>query len=255
MLSATRGLRAGGQAGTPVKDVFAPLSALGLKMRLGQMVLVAAAPNVGKSPFALNLAYRAQLRTLYISADTDAHTQYTRLCSMHTGIPIEDIARYPAGYERYISDLHHIQFVYESSLSQDDVDDELMAYAQVYGAWPEIIVVDNLANIDAGGDDRWGGLESVCDYLHDVARKTGALIVALHHVTGEHENGDSPVPLSGLRGKISKVPEQVLTLWRAGDDTWPKMGVAIVKNRGGNASAAGHYNTLLSWDLERGILA
>nr|WP_050795708.1 AAA family ATPase [Parafrankia sp. EUN1f] len=233
--------------------VFPALTASGLTLRLGQMVLVASAPNVGKSPFALNLVFASRLRTLYFSADTDAYTQYCRLVALHSGLALEDIAREPHGYRQYLG-ADAIQWHYDANPSTEDIDDELLAYAQIWGAWPEIIVVDNLSNIYTGEAERWSALEKGLDYLHDLARKTGALIIVLHHVTGEFETGTDPVPLSGLRGKVSKVPEQVLTLWRAGDELFPKMGVAIVKNRGGKADPSGRYQAFLSWDLRTGRL-
>lgn len=255
MLTPTRALRAGGQSGTPLPDVFAPLTAAKVVMRLGQMVLVASAPNVGKSPFALNLAYHSGLRAFYVSADTDAFTQYVRLISLAAGIAIEDIEKAPEEFSQYARMVGKIQFNFDASPSTEDIDDELLAYAQVWGDWPQIIIVDNLSNIYTGADDRWVALEKALDYLHDLARKTGALIVVLHHVTGEHENGDSPVPLAGLRGKVSKIPELVLTLWRAGDENNPCMGVAIVKNRGGRADPSGRRAAILRWDLEHGRLS
>jgi hypothetical protein len=218
------------------------------------MVLVASAPNVGKSPFALNLAHRSGLRCLYFSADTDAFTQYTRVVALHAGIRLADVEAHPEQFTEYVRNLKHLHFHYDASPTLDDIDEELMAYAMVWGDWPQIIVIDNLSNVYTGTDERWARLEAALDYLHDVARKTGALVVVLHHVTGEHEDGQSAVPLSGLRGKVSKVPEQVLTLWRAGDELEPCMGVAVVKNRGGKADPSGRYSAVLRWDLEYGKL-
>lgn len=254
MLTVTRALRQSGNAGTPLPDVYAPLKGAKVVLRQGQMVLVASAPNVGKSPFALNLAYRSRMRSFYFSADTDAFTQYVRVVGLHSAIALEDVEASPDSYTEYVRNLTHLHFNYDPNPSIEDIDDELMAYAMVWGDWPQIIVIDNLSNIYTGADDRWVSLERGLDYLHDVARKTGACVVVLHHVTGEHEDGSSPVPLSGLRGKVSKVPEVVLTLWRAGDDLNPMMGVAVVKNRGGKADPSGRYTAMLTWDLEHGRL-
>ncbi len=219
------------------------------------MCLVASAPNVGKSPFALNLVLSSGLRTFYFSADTDAFTQYARMVSIKTAIPLADIERSPDDFAQYARLVENLQFSFDANPSFDDLDEELKAYAMAWGAWPEIVVVDNLSNIYTGSDDRWAALEKSLDYLHDLGRKTGALILPLHHVTGEYETGTDPVPLAGLRGKISKTPEIVLTLHRRGDDMNPQMGVSVVKNRGGKADPSGSRYAVLSWDLERGKLS
>ena len=54
---------------TPLPDVWKGLAAEGIKFRRGQVCMIAAAPNAGKSMFALIYAVKAKVPTLFFSAD------------------------------------------------------------------------------------------------------------------------------------------------------------------------------------------
>lgn len=156
-----------------------------------------------------------------------------------------------------LAPLDNVRFSFDGSITLDDLDDELMAYAMTYGDWPEVIVIDNLSNVVQDDLEGYHALEATCDYLHELARKTGAAVIALHHVTGAYDDGTEPVPLSGLRGKVSKVPEMVLTLSVEGN-TWEtgerRLIVSIVKNRGGKGDASGSLKVALRCDLDRMLI-
>jgi hypothetical protein len=84
------------------------------------------------------------------------------------------------------------------------------------------------------------------DYLHNMARSTGACVVGLHHVTGGYNDADRPIPLSGVKGQIARVPEMVLTLHKQSEEFGPDLlCVSTVKNRAGKADpSGGDYVTL-----------
>jgi hypothetical protein len=102
-----------------------------------------------------------------------------------------------------------------------------------------------------GDSNSYVALEKVCEYLHELARETGACVVALHHVKGDSNDGNQPVPLSQIKGQIGRVPEMILTLHRIGDDSSRQMGVSVVKNRTGKADASGAMTLYLDADMER----
>lgn len=240
--------------GLPLPTVFERLQTLGVDFRAGQVHLIAAAPGIGKSIFALTLAVRAEVPTIYFSADSDASTQYARAAAMITGDPLaivnEALQKKNVGrYDIALNAARHIRFVFDSAPSLDDVNDHVMSYGWAFGQWPKLIIVDNVSNVFTESEG-FQGLEEVMDWLHQLARKTGACVIGLHHVTGEYESGDNPVPLSGLRGKISKLPVLILTLNRIFGDA-DHMNVAIVKNRAGIASANGSWGQPIGIDLSR----
>ncbi len=70
---------------TPLPDVWVGLAAKQIKFRRGQVCMVAAAPNAGKSMFALIYAIKAKVPTLFFSADTDTTTVMMRAASHTSG--------------------------------------------------------------------------------------------------------------------------------------------------------------------------
>ena len=211
-------------------------------------MLVSAGPGTGKSAFVLTLALKARVPTLYFSADSDAFTQLTRMVSISTGWRLDQSTQ--AVLSGQLGDAAGalenvpIRFNYNASPSLDDLEDSMKAYDEVYGDFPSLVVVDNVTNLRSGGDsddDPFAGLESLMDYLHGMGRATGACVIGLHHVTGAYNDANKPIPLSGVKGQITRVPEMILTLHREdadgfGSDT---LHVSTVKQRGGKADASG----------------
>lgn len=243
-----------GNAGDPLPMPFRRLAREGVMFRRGQLHLIAAGPGVGKSAFSLTLAVTAKVETLYFSADSDAATQYERAAAMLSGREIREIAKMvEAGETRYLDSklagIRKLRWCFDSSPSIDALENHIKCWAFVYGTYPEMIVVDNVGDVSPDMEDRTHiALESVMDYLADVARQTGACVIALHHLTGEFDDGGSPPPLSALKGKISKKPSLVLNLFRPEEG---KLGVVVAKNRHGRPDAAGQYRLALNTDLAR----
>lgn len=239
--------------------VFKALEEKGTRFIRGQLVLVAAAPGGGKSAFVLTKALLSRVPTMYFSADSDAFTQLVRSISIVTGKTLMESTEMVLGnrvseYQESLEGVP-IRFNYSASPSLDEMELAIASYEEVYGDYPELIVVDNVTNVrDASGgeDDPFSGLESLMDYLHDMARKTGACVVGLHHVTGAYNDSAKPVPLSGIKGQIARVPEMVLTLHRKPGDAWnpETLCVSTVKNRSGKADASGYEFAELMFEGE-----
>jgi hypothetical protein len=135
-----------------------------------------------------------------------------------------------------------IRFNYNASPSLDQIELSMMSFEEVYGGYPALVVVDNITNVRSGSgeDDPFSGLEALMDYLHGMARNTSACVVGLHHVTGPNNDGDKPIPLSGVKGQIGRVPELILTLHRTQSEFGPEtLNVSTVKNRGGKSDPSG----------------
>lgn len=234
--------------------VFERLKLSTAEFRYGQVSLLAAAPGIGKSILALTLAVWAGVPALYFSCDSDATTQYARAASIVTGEQLSDInnaiAKGQVGrYDIALNKARHIRFVFESNPSLEDVNEQMMAYGYAMGEWPKLVIVDNVGDIFKETEGHQGSAE-VMEWLAALARKTGAHICGLHHVTGEYESGDKVVPMGGLKDKISKKPTLILTLNRVpGMET--VLNVAVVKNRAGIASASGNHSAWLGMDLSR----
>ncbi|QBP30547.1 DnaB-like dsDNA helicase [Mycobacterium phage Charm] len=238
-----------GAAGDPLPTVWDTIGGKGVTYRRGQLVLVCAGPGTGKSAYVLSYALKSKVPTLYFSADSDAFTQLTRSVSILSGMSLSRATA--AVREQDIPeeitdnlDPIPIRFNYKASPSLDVIEESLEAYDALYEDYPALIVVDNITNVrtDSGdGDDPFSGLESLMDYLHTMARETGSCVIGLHHVTGPHNDGDKPIPLSGIKGQIGRVPEMVQTLHRvSGEFGAPdQLNVSTVKNRGGKSDPSG----------------
>lgn len=185
---------------------------------------------------------------MIFSADSDSFTQMTRSISMLTDIPLSKTTdmvleeKIPEDVFELMNNVP-LRIDYESSPSPEDIEEILEAYWELFGEYPTLIVIDNITNVSGVGgedDDYSTGLEGLMDYLHSMARGTAACVIGLHHVTGPYNDGDKPIPLSGVKGQIARVPEMVLTLHkRKLDEDTMILCISKVKVRGGQPDATG----------------
>ena len=243
MLSLTRAWSGVTTKAAPLPDVWKALKDKQIRFRRGQLTMVAAAPNAGKSMFALVYAMKAEVPTLFFSADTDITTVMIRAASHlsgHAQITVEsNLTTKSTYYDEHFDKSKHIQWVFDSSPSLDDIELEVKAYQELNGVPPELIVVDNLMNVAAETDNEWAGLRAIMMELHDLARNTEACVLVLHHVSEASEYGDGTMPPArrAIHGKVSQLPSLILTL---GYDPFAKvLKTSAVKNRFGPNSANG----------------
>ena len=234
---------------TPLPDVWTALAEKQVKFRRGQVCMVAAAPNVGKSMFALVYAVKAKVPTLFFSADTDTTTVMMRAAahaSGHNQVNVEQrLSSDSHYYDDYFDKLKHIKWVFDSSPSLDDIELEIKAYVELYGQAPELIIIDNLMNVAAETDNEWAGLRAIMMELHDMARKTEACVLVLHHVSEQSEYGSPTEPPArrAIHGKVSQLPALILTLGY--NPTTAELKIAAVKNRFGPHAADGKDYAIL----------
>ena len=228
---------------TPLPDVWDALKHKQINFRRGQVCMVAAAPNAGKSMFALIYAMKAKVPTLFFSADTDTTTVMMRAAahaSGHSQLLVEaNLSSDKNYYNKYFDKLNHIKWVFDSSPSLDDIELEIRAYVELFGVAPELIVIDNLMNVAAETDNEWAGLRAIMMELHDMARKTQACVLVLHHVSEQSEYGSPTTPPArrAIHGKVSQLPSLIITLGY--DPMAGELKIAPVKNRFGPHAADG----------------
>ncbi len=131
MLNLNRAWRGSNTNATPLPDVWNDLAKRQIKFRRGQVCMVAAAPNAGKSMFSLVYAIKAKVPTLFFSADTDTATVLMRSAAQisgHTQLTVESNMEYkPDYYAEHLNKMSHIQWVFDSSPSLDDIELEIKA--------------------------------------------------------------------------------------------------------------------------------
>lgn len=235
MLTLGQAVAQQGVQGASIQTPYASLTNIGFTLRRGQSSMVAAAPGVGKSAWAMDCLMRLHMRSLYISADTDSFTMGLRALAKMSGHPQEQVERGLADkstapmYHDLLAKMWNVRFSFDCA-SMEDVRDEVFAYASAFGEFPGLVCVDNLVNV-ADGDDDYRAMRQAVSDLDRLAHNTGAHVMVLHHATGKYDDGNVPIPLGGLENKVSKIPAQVLTLTREGR----YMDLFVVKNRGGQA--------------------
>ena len=245
-------------AGEPILTPFSVFDTCKLNIRKGGLTLVAAGPGTGKTALVHSIVQRGDDKgrtnsCIFFSADSTAWDLYTRAAAIATGRSMDDIeaeinehgsARLDAVVDAATA---HMWMSFRSDPDDQYVLEQCQAYAELYGAYPEIVVIDVLKCLEVGnGEDEFRSLEDACVFLHDLAKDTNAAVIALHHVRGDLEDGYSQIPLSGVRGKISKTPQTILTLHKGMHSS---LNVSVVKNRGGRADATGSLFAPLVADL------
>lgn len=245
-----------GSAGDPLPDVWEKLADKGTRFKRGQLALVAAGPGCGKSALVLSYALKSKVSALYFSADSDAHTQLSRSLSILGEMNMadaEELGR-SADFDR-IEDIIGsvpVRFSYNPSPSLTYIQTQMAAYEELYGDFPELVVVDNAldVSIEVDAEDQSQSLDTLMAWLHDMARTTESCVIVLHHVTGPYNDADKPIPLSGVKGQIGRVPELILTLHKSPDTFGDveELRVSTVKNRGQKADPSGNTFAELTFD-------
>lgn len=253
-----QGRRKNLNAGEPIHMPWSQLKAAGAHIRKGQLTLLVASAGTGKSLFAHSLVQRGDdngnvNHTFYCSADSDSSVMFKRSAALATGYAMSDIDRLVRdnnvdGLEGEVANATgHVRLDFSAQITDQDLLDNLDAYGEIWGRRPEVLVVDNLTNLSVGGDDEGGSLQEACFFLQELAREMNCAVVATHHTNAAHEASGEPVPLSGVKDRISKTPEVILTMFRSGES----LGVSVVKNRSGKAYADGSNPVMLHADLSR----
>lgn len=220
------------------------LQAAGVALRQNQFSLLAAAPGVGKSLLASNIAVRSPMPSLYFSADSDEWTAKTRAASILTKYDLGQVDQWlneggkaEAYVMQALAKADHVDWCFRTDLDLDFIAYRIKANEELNGAFPRFVVVDNLGNAVADQESETAELKGMCRELQVMARKTGAHFLGLHHVVGPKENGDQPIGLGDLIGKIGKIPEVVLGLSRNPQNPTGELILTVPKNRGGKAGS------------------
>lgn len=145
-----------------------------------------------------------------------------------------------------------VRFSYNPSPTLTHIERQLQAYEELYGDYPELVVIDNALDVvmEGSDEDQSQSLDALMAWLHDMARTTEACVIVLHHVTGPYNDANQPIPLSGVKGQIGRVPELILTLHKeVGEYGYEDLlKVSTVKNRGQKADPSGQDFAELTFD-------
>jgi RecA-family ATPase len=250
----TRAARTQG-GGEALPAVFRTLEHAGVKPRRGQITMFFGIPGCGKTFLALLWALRLNLHTLFFSLDTDPGTMRVRTIAYLTGEDQNEVEKkLQAGgdFDKEIS-ATNIDYSFQSYASLTDIDLEIKAYAEIHGAYPELIIVDNLVNVSADSDDEWAGMRELMKAFHSLTRQYGCAVWVLHHAKETGKTEECP-PRSEIQGKVAQYPELIIAVGQRAEHrahTGVQLGVACVKNRRGKADPSGRTAHWFTVDMGR----
>lgn len=241
-------LKARTDEGSPLPGAIPRLDQIGVKLRRGQLSLIAAAPGGGKSALATYWMTRIGVPTMYFSADADRMTVAKGITA---GLLNRDqdsveellLAEDPETIRRLEAATEHVWWSFDTMPSLWDINEEVEAYAYVHGEYPHLIIVDNLMDVEDAGENL-EAMSNVQLALKGLARHTGAHVMVLAHVTGSYTDGNTPIPRSGMMWKPDKKAELILTLYNVQPGT---MGIRVVKNRTGQAMTDASFGIDMGW--------
>jgi hypothetical protein len=257
MYSLFRSLDTGAEAGTPLPTVWRTLETAGIRQYRGDVSMVAGPPGSGKSVLALQTAIESGVPTLYVSCDMGPQLTAARSAAILTGRYINDIREELSDNTKrsaarvLLSDrVHHVYMAHESRPSPEKIEALGLAFGELWGHYPELIVIDNTMNLFSGNENEWTGLRELSHVMHYFAQDWGSHVMALHHVNLAGMDPTVPAPLGALKGQISELPALILHIakWNG------QLRIAAVKNRNGNADPSGRKYVTLTFDEPRGTL-
>lgn len=199
--------------------------ATGGELYRGSVVMVAGMPAAMKSMFTLGVVHDMAVPALYLSADSDPVTQTSRLAAIISGVVHSSIrdtmTTDPEQRVRWakVCEASQVQFGFDSNPDVFDMEAEVSAWVELYDEFPQVIVVDNLRNVYTGQDSEHSGYKMVQQALIDLARDTGSCIITMHHMSesGKDAKPTEPAPRSAIDGKISQLPDIILSVAREED--------------------------------------
>lgn len=238
----------------PLPDIFG-LAKHDIVVRRGQVTLIAAQPNDGKSLLTIWGAGQwaeLGLRSLVFSADTDEETTLRRVSASITGKTQNEIEqRMRSGWDDVAESLAKLEgrlaFDFETDPSYQHIYEELVAAWELWGSYPEIVIIDNLMDVAGDNEDEYGGMRDSMRAFKRFARLTGAAFIILHHCNESEKRENHPPARREITGKVAQKPEMILTLQLDGDF----MRIACVKNRNGAKDPKGIVHHVLRVDFER----
>lgn len=244
-------LQSGSEAPS-IPNMFPSLAARQVSIRRGEVSMIAGQPASGKSTLALALAVRAQVPTVYFSADSHKFTQSMRLIAMLTETDQQIVESAMQEDREWASEIlqraSHIAWDFTSAPSVQRIERTCEAHIELHSTPPDFLIIDNLMDVYTEGDE-WGGKRDFLLDMKAVSREYGCAVLVLHHATQSHFVPQGQVPPShALAGKVAQTPALVLSV---ATDEAGFMGVSPVKNRYGRSNPSGSEPTWFRYAPER----
>lgn len=260
MLTLKRSASRGIESGRLLPYPFPIFRELEIDFRTSSITLVAGPPGSMKSILATNLIHNMQYEDgrkptcLYFSNDTNERTTAARVLAMLTDTPTRECQEIIATDKKFaseaLSEWSHVALCYRKNPALDYIEKQADAYCEVWGDYPDQVVVDILMNVDYDGAGEMNFWDLMKEF-NILAEEWDTHLVIVHH-TSESAKAGSPPPRSALMGKNAHLPAVILTLW--GDSDEGTLDIAKVKNRNGVQDPEAKKPFRLTADAAKNIL-
>jgi KaiC/GvpD/RAD55 family RecA-like ATPase len=211
------------------------------------LVNVFSAPGVGKSMWALNLAYRVKVPVLYVTIDTPLRTQAIRWWSLLSGTHISAVEGNPRIAMRRANRMvngSHVEWC-DTPVSIDELPSLVGAVTEYWGERPRIIVADVIG--DLLPERSFEAFTSAFGAMKTIAHRYRATAITLHHAT-KNIDPEATLYLRDVEYAGDKQPDIVIGMHTFGKRT---VVAEILKNRLGEASPDGSVTVRFKVNFSR----
>jgi KaiC/GvpD/RAD55 family RecA-like ATPase len=222
--------------GTALRDLGATFEfpyGLPADIRRGDLVMLLAAPRVGKSMVALDWAIRVAEEgspVLYVSTDTHVGEQAVRAAAHIFNVSKREIKARRDYWSGRLTGVGLPLRWSAADITERNIGGLVDAEAEYFGEFPTLLIVDVAFDL-LEGEEGPGTAREVFRRLHALASRTGSVVLALHHVKGgDAADGDTFVGMSDALYRVERVPEVIISAWRPAPG---QIALHLAKNRGG----------------------
>jgi len=248
----SRALRQKQVGGKPLPTVFASFEREKIFIRRSEVTMIAGQSAAGKSLLgawhAMKWATEHNLRGIYMSADSAELGQAARLlCMNKMNLSYAEAERLLEQEDAWaieaMQDLNNISWAFEDDLSYVNINEEVLAFEEMWGISPDFIIVDNLTDVEGQAEDEWATQRRALKALTQLARQADSAVIVLHHTSEDVKENPCP-PKRAVMGKCSQKPALILTT----SDHGERRPVACVKNRYAKCDKSGESAIWLRLD-------
>jgi len=246
------GSKADTQPPLPEIPDLADIYADGIKFREGDLMMIVGRSGSQKTGLALWLCAQWSMPTLYFAADSTPADVASRLIQTVCGETQEQVEvglqtpHRRKWYMEQIADVP-ISVATGSPITDEAIEEELNAYVELHDAWPKILVIDNLMDME-GAEADWSSQTQAIQML-STFREAGMTVIMLHHAR-ETEDDGYPPPKWQISNKLDKKPTVILGISLNQD--FGTLRIAPLKVRTGKSDPTGRaINYVLAADPAR----
>lgn len=199
----------------PHLDWLEGLYAKKVKLRRGELIVITGRSGTQKSALTMAMCIDWNIPTLYFAGDMSPSDVSYRLAENMMNMPREPVEDQLVNHgpmrDEILAELGklNLQFSY-GGISWPGIDAEIQAYVELYDAYPELIVIDNLMDIEGGETDYASQAENMSE-LKRLCEAIGCTMIVLHHASeGDGRAVHECPPRSSLKNKLSEKPEVIL---------------------------------------------